>query len=91
MITKFPSEDIGIAYIYFGFKDRDEQTPTKIFASILGQLCYRKSVLPEEVNGLYKKLEQGRTTPDLCELVDAIVSVAGHFSRVWLFFDALDE
>lgn len=91
MTTRFPSEDIGIAYIYCGFKDRDEQTPTKIFASILGQLCYRKPVLPGEVKGLYEKTERGGKTPDLCQLVDAIVSVAGHFSRVWLFFDAVDE
>lgn len=91
MTTKFPGEDIGIAYIYCGFKDRDKQTPTKIFASILGQLCYRKSLLPAVVKGLYEKLMSQRKTPDLLELVDAIVSIARNFSRVWLFFDALDE
>lgn len=89
--NKFPGEDIGIAYIYCGFKDRDEQTPTKIFASILRQLGYRKSILPVEVEGLYEKLGQKGQTPDLHELVDTIVSVANGFSRVWVFFDALDE
>lgn len=58
---------------------------------MLGQLCCQKSILPGEVKGLYEKLQPMRKTPDLRELVDAIVSVSQHFSRVWLFFDALDE
>lgn len=58
---------------------------------MLGQLCYQKSTLPGEVKGLYEKLQPMRKTPDLRELVDAIIFVSRHFSRVWLFFDALDE
>lgn len=58
---------------------------------MLGQLCCQRSTLPAEVKGVYEELLPMRKTPDLRELVDAIVSVSQHFSRVWLFFDALDE
>lgn len=43
------------------------------------------------MKGLYERLEPNRITPDIRELVDTIISVSRHFSRVWLFFDALDE
>lgn len=89
--SRFPGEDVGIAYIYCGLKDRENQTPAKILASILRQLSYRKSVLPGEVKGLYAKSADKGKTPDLRELADAIVSVTRGFSRVWLFFDALNE
>lgn len=77
--------------MYLGFKDQDGQTPAKVFASILQQLSYRKSELPAEVESLYENWVNEGKTPDVQKLVDALISMARGFSRVWLFFDGLDQ
>lgn len=43
------------------------------------------------MKGLYEKLQSQGKTPDFRELVDTVMLVARGFSRVWIFFDALDE
>lgn len=47
--------------------------------------------MPTEIGSLYEKWANSGKTPDFPELVDALISIARHFSRVWLFLDALDE
>lgn len=87
----YPAGDVGIAHIYFGLKDQDDQTPAKTITSILRQLSYRKSQLPIEIKTLYENWANEGKTPDLQKLVDTLISVARGFSRVWLFFDGLDQ
>lgn len=83
--------DMAIAYIYCGFKDREGQTPAKIFASILRQLAFQKPKLPAEIESLDRLFRKKGTTPALGDMFNATVSVATHFSSVFIFFDALDE
>lgn len=83
--------DIGIAYIYCGFKDRDGQTPAKIFASILRQLGFQKPELPSEIKSLDRDYKNSGRTPPLGDLFKATVSLVTRFASTFVFFDALDE
>lgn len=83
--------DIGIAYIYCGFKDRDGQTPAKLFASILRQLAFQKPGLPSEIETLDTLFRKQGRSPDLYNIFQAIIPLAARFSSVFILFDALDE
>lgn len=83
--------DIGIAYIYCGFKDREGQTPTKIFASILRQLGFQKPQLPSEISLLDQKFGKQGKTLGLDDVFKATVTLAASFASVFVFFDALNE
>lgn len=84
-------EDFGIAYMYHNFGDKGTQDPEQIFASILRQLGGQKGIISPEIESLYKRLSPTFGKPNISELVEALVAVMREFSRVWLFFDALDE
>lgn len=86
-----PTGDVGIAHIYFGLKDQRDQTPEKVVGSILRQLGYCKSQLPTEIKTLYENWTNEGKTPDLQKLIDTLISVVRGFSRVWIFFDGLDQ
>lgn len=86
-----PVGDVGIAHIYFGLKDQHDQSPKKVVSSILRQLGYCKSQLPTEIKTLYENWTNEGKTPDLQKLIDTLISVARGFSRVWIFFDGLDQ
>lgn len=83
--------DMPIAYIYCGFKDREDQTPAKIFASILRRLAFQKPKLPSEIGSLDKLFRNRGTTPTEEDVFSATVTLATRFSSVFIFFDALDE
>lgn len=89
--ARHPAGGVGIAHIYFGLKDQRDQTPEKVVGSILRQLGYCKSELPTEIGTLYENWTNEGKTPDLQKLIDALISVARGFSRVWIFFDGLDQ
>lgn len=78
---------VGIAYNYYNFKRQDQQTADKLMASLLRQLCFAQSSLPEAVKSLYNKTTQ----PSLDEIASALQSVVKTLSRVFIAIDALDE
>lgn len=46
-------KDIGIAYIYFSYRQKDKQKIYDLLASLLRQLSQARSPLPETVSVLY--------------------------------------
>lgn len=88
---EFMGEDFGIAYMYHNFGDKGTQDTAQIFASILRQLGGQKGKISPEIESLYKRLSPTFSKPNIPELVNALVAVMQEFSRVWLFFGALDE
>ena len=82
---------IGIAYIYFNFRRRDEQKAEDLFASLLKQLSQVQPSLPGSVRGLYEHHKDKRTQPSFNEISRSLYSVVSIYSRVFIVIDALDE
>lgn len=94
LVNTFRSQqDIGVCYIYCDYKIQDEQTPLNLLASLLKQLLQYKSLVPEDIRGLYKKHNNGTKTtrPILDEVFESLQLTAASFSLVYLVVDALDE
>jgi hypothetical protein len=84
--------DVGVAYIYCSYKEKDAQTPVNLIASLLVQLAIDKEHRSsEDVNNLYQKHRQRNTRPSLEEVSDVLQSAVGRFSKVFIIVDALDE
>jgi hypothetical protein len=92
LFSKFQSEaTVGIAYIYFNFRRKDEQTIEDLLASILKQLAQSQSAPPESVQELYDQHRIKRTRPSLGELLKVLRLVVTTYSQVFIIVDALDE
>lgn len=90
--TRFSNDPaVGIAYNYYNFKNQDQQTAAKLMASLLRQLCFSQSPLPEVVKSLYDRHFYSKTQPSLDEIASALQTVIKTFSRAFIAIDALDE
>ncbi|KAK5444190.1 hypothetical protein LTS15_010543 [Exophiala xenobiotica] len=90
--TRFQNDaTIGIAYIYFNFRRKDEQKIEDLLASLLKQLAEGQSSLPESVKQLYDRHQKKRTRPSSDEILRALHSTAALFRRLFIIADALDE
>ena len=84
-------EQVGIAYIYCNYRHQEEQTAMHLLASLLKQLAYCQSTLPESVKSLYQKHRSRDTRSTFGEIKEALQATTRHFSRVFVVVDALDE
>lgn len=90
--SKFGDDpNIGIAYIYFNYKRRGEQTVEGLFGSLIKQLAVSQSSLPRAVQELYDRHHTKETRPSVGELIGTLQSVTAMHSRVFIMIDALDE
>jgi Cdc6-like AAA superfamily ATPase len=88
--TSTATESTGIAWIYFNFKERPEQTAINVIGSICAQLAQSQPDLIEEVN-LHRKsgnLQNFITEKNFLQLLAKSV---GKYARSYLVIDALDE
>lgn len=81
----------GIVYVYFDYKEQDQQTPTRVLAGLVKQLACKLPNLPASIEALYDKLVVERRKPSLDELYVTLFDISKSFSRLFLIFDALDE
>jgi hypothetical protein len=88
---KFPSESIGIAFVYCDYKDQDGGTASALIATLAKQLAARKAKLPQKLVDLYEELDNGNKQPNLQQLESLLLSLCGSFTRTFVFVDALDE
>jgi Cdc6-like AAA superfamily ATPase len=90
--TRFQDDaSIGIAYLYFNFRQRDEQKAEDLLASFLKQLSQQRSSLPDSVRALYNHHKEKRTRPPFDEISKTLQSVAATYSKIFIIVDALDE
>ncbi|PYH66772.1 uncharacterized protein BO88DRAFT_392289 [Aspergillus vadensis CBS 113365] len=82
---------VGLAYIYCNFRRHHEQSVDNILASLIKQLCQRMSSLPGDIKTLYAQHKKLQTRPELDELFESLSVLLGHFSRIFIVVDALDE
>ncbi|KAK3942745.1 ankyrin repeat-containing domain protein [Diplogelasinospora grovesii] len=84
--------ETGLAYIYFNFRQQDQQTIEDVLASLLKQLL--RGMTGDSSSGALKHLHDLRKRqhrPSIEELTDGLRSVAGMYSRVYFVMDGLDE
>ena len=85
--------DICTAYVYFNFKKIDNQSPLKLFSSLLRQLVQNQTVLPHEVASLWhgQQFKHSRAPLTFEQVIKLIDSTSILSSKVFLVVDALDE
>lgn len=86
-----PTENYGVAHVYFDYMDQDRQKPIVILANLVKKLAYKKPSLPAELERLYDTLQPQNKRPGFAELYTALLKTSKAFNRVFLVFDALDE
>ena len=84
-------QNIGVAYLYCDYKNREQQTSMDLIAVLLKQLIRNNISLPDSIHDLYKRHEQRKTRPSLEEISQSLFSVIGGLSRTYIVVDALDE
>lgn len=89
--SKAVTENYGIAYIYFDYKEHDGQTPMQVFSSMVKQLAQQLDDLPTELGRLYRELENHGRRPLIEDLLRIVCSFKKSFNCLFLVFDAMDE
>lgn len=86
-------ENYGVAYIYFNFKEQEQQHPIQALSSLIKQLLtqVKGSKLPAEAEKLYDEFISEKKQPPFQNLQQVLSSISQSFTRVFLVFDALDE
>ena len=83
--------DVGIAYIYCNYKEKDAQTLTNLVAGLWAQLVRNSGSLSTEVKDLYSTHVRQNTPPTLDEVSKILQCEISRRSRVFVVIDALDE
>jgi hypothetical protein len=84
------SSNVGVAHIYFNYKEQGSQGISNILGSLIKQISQQLpqfSQLPPQL----KNLTSGGQTPSEEELFIALVEMSKQFFQTYLVFDALDE
>jgi hypothetical protein len=90
LLSAVGDEDIGVAYVYLDYADRQAQTIDNLIASLAKQLSlWGKGC--EDIKSLYEQCQRGKSRPDLSKLEATLQTVCNRFKRVFFVFDALDE
>lgn len=91
--TLAKSNNYGMAYVYFDYKEQDQQRPLRVLASLVKQLACRVPAphLPTEIEALYDNLSKEKKNPTLEQLYTTLIATSRSFERVFFVFDALDE
>ncbi len=92
LYTRFQEgSNVGIAYIYCNFRRTHEQRLEDLLLSLLKQLVYRQSLMPDPVKSIYNQHKNQQTRPSIDEISRALHSVTALYSKVFFIVDALDE
>lgn len=92
MVNKFRGDDtIGVAFLYYNFKRRQDQKAEAMLANLIKQLAQNKKNFPDELHQLHNQHDRTQSLPSLKELSDTLTTLVRSFSRVFILIDALDE
>lgn len=83
--------DVGVAYIYCSYKERQRQSSSNLTASLLQQLLMQKNDMPNDIIALYERHSKIKTRPLLNEYLLFLRATINSFSRVFIIIDGLDE
>lgn len=91
MLNNYACEDTKVAYVYCDYKDQAVQTASNLVACLARQVIGRPTALTQQLEELYRKLEQQKRRPSLDELKKLLVSLCNLYERTYILVDALDE
>jgi hypothetical protein len=91
--TRFQNDaDIGIAYVYFNYKQNvDKQNVDNLLSSLLKQLSQEQPSLLDNVKALYNQHRIKQMQLSIDELLRALQHIAAMYLRVFIIVDALNE
>ncbi|KAM3066169.1 hypothetical protein ACMFMF_010485 [Clarireedia jacksonii] len=89
--TRYNDENIGIAYIYFNFREDGSQKLDSLLASLLKQLAQTRSTLPDPIKNLHNRRNTKNERPSLNDIKVCLQNIVMLYSRVFILVDALDE
>jgi hypothetical protein len=84
-------QNVGVVYVFFNYRQQDEQRLINILANILKQLIQATGFIPDTVTELYERCKRHGSRPQPNVLLEALVAVAKLCSHIYLIVDALDE
>jgi hypothetical protein len=84
-------ENIGVAYVYCDYKNREKQTARNLISSLTLQLVRKCPEIPREVSDLYESCTEDCRSPSLDEHVALFLEVSRGFRKTFVIIDALDE
>ncbi|KAH0604080.1 uncharacterized protein H6S33_007111 [Morchella sextelata] len=92
-ITSRLPANIGVAFLYFDYKGRAEQSPPLILCSLIHQLASQLSLIPAPLESLYNDLSQKNKSlsSEPTPAYKLLLEILKMFKRVYFVFDALDE
>ncbi|KAI9766580.1 MAG: hypothetical protein M1840_006391 [Geoglossum simile] len=88
---KFREHGTAVAFLSCGDGVRCEQKAVDLLSALLEQLVLTLPLVPEPVKHLYDAYHCCETRPSFSEISKALLATVGHFSRVFIIIDALDE
>ncbi|OAL47367.1 ankyrin, partial [Pyrenochaeta sp. DS3sAY3a] len=92
LLSTYEAREIGLAYIYLDYADKEAQTLENVLASILKQiaLCKKKEGI-EEVRRLWCACKIDNRSAEAEALVETLGRMCQHFRQIFVVLDALDE
>lgn len=84
-------QDVGVAYIYFDYKAKNEWKMENLLSSLLKQLSQNLNPLPQALKSLYDEYMESKTRPSVNEVLTVLESIAGKLSHSFILIDAVDE
>ncbi|KAK4069615.1 uncharacterized protein Triagg1_7039 [Trichoderma aggressivum f. europaeum] len=82
---------VGIAYLYCNFRRHDEQQLHDLLLSLLKQLAYGQSYLPQNAKTIFDTYKGRTQRPSLDDTKELLKCMADSYLRVYILVDALDE
>jgi Cdc6-like AAA superfamily ATPase len=79
----------SIVYLYCDF--RRQQKPFDLLTSLLKQLAWQHSHLPEDMKNLYNYHRKGQSRPSFCQISQLLQTFMAEYQRVFIIIDAIDE
>jgi hypothetical protein len=86
-----PSSTESVGYIYFDYNDPKSFQPENIVRSLLKQLLFNLSTIPDVIETHHKDCSKKGKSVDIATLKQQLLLTIPTFDRVFLLFDALDE
>lgn len=80
-----------IAYMYFDYKNREEQTGDNVVRTLLKQLLLPSNLIPRGLESLYDDRHHQHKKPEISKFSRQLLSISATFSSVYIMLDALDE
>ena len=82
---------VGLAYIYCDYRDQTKQTVVNIMGSLLQQLLFATSPIPNEVQKRLELIQGHGKAVEIGDIAEMLKITLSHFHHIFICIDALDE